>query len=87
VLEFNKTGLVYVDPPYAGGTKHTIDFDHNKFWRWVLERRDTGCTVIVSEATCPIMKEADLIVDFGTSIRTGIHTNKDNKTEKLFFFS
>lgn len=44
--------LVYCDPPYAGTTKYTSDFNHDFFWQWVRNLSENN-TVFVSEYTAP----------------------------------
>jgi len=44
--------LIYCDPPYAGTTKYSHDFDHGIFWE-TMRQWARHNTVIVSEYTAP----------------------------------
>lgn len=42
--------VVYCDPPYKGTAGYLLEFDHNKFWTWVMDQKEP---VFVSEYQAP----------------------------------
>jgi DNA adenine methylase len=48
-----KNSLIYCDPPYAGTTRYTSDFDTKVFWEWVDKQANLGHTLFVSEYHAP----------------------------------
>lgn len=45
--------LVYCDPPYAGTTGYSSNFNHDQFWDWCRELAGNGHKVFVSEYDAP----------------------------------
>jgi DNA adenine methylase len=77
--------LLYCDPPYAGTTKYTSDFDSLAFWVWCDEQVDAGHTVFVSEYEAPSGWEVVWQKSRATSL-TSLDSGAKQDTEKLFRF-
>lgn len=52
-LHVPENSIIYCDPPYAGTTKYSGGFDHEKFWNWCNMKSDEGHIVYVSEYEAP----------------------------------
>ena len=54
-IDFSRCGkaTIYCDPPYAGTTKYKDDFDHERFYKWCIDRHDEGHRVFISEYWMP----------------------------------
>jgi DNA adenine methylase len=72
--------VIYCDPPYFNTTKYAKDFDHDKFWQWVIDRSKTNI-VFVSEYTAP--DEFECVWE-GTVTTTLDKNSRISAVEKLF---
>ena len=51
-LDIPDGSIIYCDPPYAGTTKYSTDFDHRLFWNWCREKSVKN-KLYVSEYVAP----------------------------------
>ena len=71
--------LIYLDPPYKDTNKvyKSKDFCHNKFWAKVLQWKNQGNYVYVSELTCPLDNE--IIYTKNKVVHMGVSNSKCKK--------
>lgn len=82
-IEFKKECVIYNDPPYAGTTKYSSDFDHEKFWDWCRKLAKEGHQVYTSEYTAP--EDFVCVWEKPTKANFSLQNDVDkNRTEKLF---
>ena len=48
-----ENSIIYCDPPYAGTTKYSDNFDHTSFWSWCRAKATQGNAVFISEYNAP----------------------------------
>jgi DNA adenine methylase len=67
--------LIYCDPPYAGTTGYTHEFNHERFWAW-CQHMSKEHIVVVSEFECPVphelLFEKERVTDVGQLEKTEI---------------
>jgi len=76
--------LIYCDPPYKNTTPYrgTPPFNHEDFYKWCLEQKEKGNTVIVSEYEMP--EPFTLIQEFEHRTPLGVVHREQYVNEKLF---
>lgn len=76
-----KGSMIYCDPPYAGTTKYSSNFNHYDFWQWVRKMSSEN-TVFVSEYNAP----DDFEAVWEKKVSSSLTKNTGSKTsiEKLF---
>lgn len=81
-LHIPSSSLIYCDPPYAGTTKYSNDFDHKLFWQWCRDKANEGHKVFVSEYNAP----EDFTCIWKKEIVSSLTKNTGSKkgVEKLF---
>lgn len=52
-LEIPNKSIIYCDPPYAGTTQYKMNFNHERFWAWCIEKSNEGHSVFISEYSAP----------------------------------
>lgn len=74
--------LIYIDPPYQGTTKYSVNFDYDKFWNKVRELSKQN-DVYVSEYNAP--EDFECVLEIPKKL--GLRKNEGGQiitTEKLF---
>lgn len=82
-ITFNQTCVIYNDPPYAGTTKYSNEFDHDKFWDWCRNLALEGHQVYTSEYNAP----DDFVCIWEKPTKANFSLQNDvekSRTEKLF---
>jgi DNA adenine methylase len=81
-LHIPDNSIIYCDPPYAGTTKYSNDFDHELFWQWCRDKANEGHKVFVSEYNAP----EDFTCIWKKEIVSSLTKNTGSKkgVEKLF---
>ncbi len=79
-----ENALIYCDIPYQGTTEYKDSFNHNKFYRWVVEMSRKGNKVFISEYSMP-----PIFTEVWSLERTqAMQSEKDKKkVEKIFTFN
>jgi len=77
-VKIKPNSVIYCDPPYKGTAKYLSDFDHDKFWEWVMDQKDP---VFVSEYAAP--KTAHVIIAINKQARLA-GTGPTDSVEKMF---
>lgn len=82
-LQIPDNSIIYCDIPYKGTKQYSTqtNFDHDKFWKWANDMKDTGHSIFVSEYNAPEWVECVWSKQVTNSLNTKI-TYKP--TEKLF---
>jgi len=52
-LDMPPDSFIYCDPPYKGTKKYNHRFDHLAFYRWCVQMKDAGHTLLISELDMP----------------------------------
>jgi len=81
-LSIPNESIIYCDPPYENTTKYELNFNHNKFWEWCINKGKEGHTVFVSEYKAPDAFECV----WEKTVPSSLTKNTGGKiaTEKLF---
>ena len=78
-VEILPNSVVYCDPPYVGTKEYGVEFDHDKFYKWL---RNTNFPVYISEYTMPsdfaIVASIDKISTFSPT------NNRTVKQENIY---
>ena len=85
-LIYPHNSIIYCDPPYAGTTKYSSDFDSLKFWSWV-RMMSKKHTVYVSEYAAPRDFKCIWMHKACSSLRLNSRSEKNvakTSVEKLF---
>jgi len=86
-LQIPLNSILYCDPPYAGTTRYSTDFDHVKFWEWVRVMSIRGHSVWVSEYNAP----KDFVCVWEKGARSSLSANgtvggSKSSVERLFVY-
>ncbi len=79
-VKIKPNSVIYCDPPYKGTAKYLGEFDHDKFWQWVMDRKEP---VYVSEYTAP--KHVKVVMAFHKNTRLSLKgCTPTDSIEKVF---
>jgi len=77
--------IVYCDPPYAGTTGYSNEFNHDEFWNWCRLKNQEGHKIWVSEYNAPEDFTCAWIKTTNSSLSANGKTGSNKKSiEKLF---
>lgn len=84
-LNIPHNSIVYCDPPYAGTTKYSDEFDRDSFWDWCRGKAGDGHKVFISEYNAP--DDAVLLWEKRVNNTLVKDTGAKQGIEKLFTFA
>lgn len=82
-VKLPEKSLIYCDPPYKGTKQYytSKDFDYERFYKWLRDKKEEGHTIFVSEYDMP----GDFTVVWEKDVKVAQNPTKTKKsTEKLF---
>lgn len=71
--------IIYCDPPYEGTTKYNDGMDHEKFWQWCRNQKESGHEIFISEYKAP--EDFKMVWEMESTNGTG---KRRKAIEKLF---